>query len=72
MAKQIAEAIDLGQYRRRKAAEAARRAAQMSVPMPLGAGFVPFVVPFACFWMPVWIPVLMDGWSLPEHGDGDA
>lgn len=72
MAKQIAEAIDLGEYRRRKAGEAARRAAQMSAPMRIGGGFVPFVTPFAYFWMPVWIPVLMDGWSLPEQGTGDA
>jgi hypothetical protein len=70
VAKQIAEVIDLAQYRQRKA----RAAMQMNAawPMPLGGGFFPFMVPLAFFWMPVWIPVLMDGWSLPEHGAGDA
>jgi hypothetical protein len=74
VAKQIAELIDLAQYRQRKADKAARAATPTSAawPMPLGGAFFPFMGPFALFWMPVWIPVLMDGWSLPEQGAGDA
>jgi hypothetical protein len=74
VAKQIAELIDLAQYRQRKAHEAARPAMPMNAvsPMPFGAAFFPVAVPVAFFWMPVWIPVLMDGASHPEHGAVNA
>jgi hypothetical protein len=73
VAKQVAEVIDLVQYRQRKASEATRALIPAtSWPMPLGGGLLPFMGPFAVFWMPVWPPVLMDGWSLPERGAGDA
>lgn len=73
VAKRIADVVDLAQFRQRRGAPDQSPAVKASAAPAFALGaFFPFMAPVAYYWMPVWVPVLTEGWPVPKLGADDA